>query len=313
LPRNVGLPEESGRSHRIEFMSDKYRKCRTISLRNHPEFNEAWLQKLITDDPELLGLGLLDVVAREKIQFGGGRLDLLMQDVDAGDRYEVELQLGPTDPSHIIRTIEYWDLERRRNPQLSHTAVIVAEQITSRFFNVISLFNRAIPIIAIQVQAIEVEGFLTLTFTKILDLSAVGEEDELQQVEPTDRSYWESAANADMLQLTDQMVALLEEVTQKSIQAKYNKNYVGLSFDGFVNNFVIFKPRKQVVVAEIRLPRTGLVDSIIADAELDQLPYSSRWGRYRVRIAKKTFEDSVSPLRELFIESWKNSAGIDSE
>ena len=153
----------------------------------------------------------MDVVAREKIQFGGGRLDLLMQDVDAGDRYEVELQLGPTDPSHIIRTIEYWDLERRRNPQLSHTAVIVAEQITSRFFNVISLFNRAIPIIAIQVQAIEVEGFLTLTFTKILDLSAVGEEDELQQVEPTDRSYWESAANADMLQLTDQMVALLED------------------------------------------------------------------------------------------------------
>ncbi len=31
-----------------------------------------------------------------------------------------------------------------------HTAVIVAEDITSRFLNVISLFNGTIPIIAIQ-------------------------------------------------------------------------------------------------------------------------------------------------------------------
>ena len=294
-------------------MSNQYRKCRTISLRNHPLFNEAWLQKLITDDPELLGLGALDVVAQEKIQFGGGRLDLLMQDADAGERYEVEIQLGPTDPSHIIRTIEYWDLERRRNPQLSHTAVIVAEQITSRFFNVISLFNRAIPIIAIQVQAIEVEGYLTLTFTKILDLSAVGEEDELQQAEPTDRAYWESAANVDMLQLTDELVNLLEEVTNKSIQPKYNKHYVGLSVEGFVNNFVVFKPRKNAVVAEIRLPRSPLVDSMIADADLDELPYASKWGRYRVRIAKKTIQESAEILSELFKESWKNSSGVESD
>ena len=293
-------------------MSQQYRKSRTISLRNHPQLNEAWLQKLITDDPEILGLGALDFVAREKIQYGGGRLDLLMQDVDAGERYEIEIQLGPTDPSHIIRTIEYWDLERRRNPHLSHTAVIVAEQITSRFFNVISLFNRAIPIIAIQVQAIEMEGLMTLTFTKILDLSAVGEEEELQQIEPTDRGYWESSASTEMLQLTDKLVQILEEVTGKSIQPKYNKHYVGLSFNGNVNNFVIFKPRKQGVLAEIRLPRSAQVDSIIEDADLDGLPYANRWGRYRVRIAKNTYEQSTEPLRELFTESWKNSGGGDS-
>jgi len=41
-------------------------------------------------------------------------------------RYEVEIQLGATDESHIIRTIEYWDIERKRYPQYEHTAVIVA-------------------------------------------------------------------------------------------------------------------------------------------------------------------------------------------
>ena len=50
-------------------------------------------------------------------------------------------QLGKTDESHIIRTIEYWDIERKRYPQYDHTAVIVAEEITSRFLNVIGLFK----------------------------------------------------------------------------------------------------------------------------------------------------------------------------
>ena len=73
------------------------------------------------------------------------RLDLLFIDSDGKERYEVEIQLGATDESHIIRTIEYWDIERKRYPQYNHTAVIIAEDITSRFLNVISLFNGSIP------------------------------------------------------------------------------------------------------------------------------------------------------------------------
>lgn len=41
----------------------------------------------------------------------------------------------------MIRTIEYWDIERKRYPQYEHCAVIIAEDITSRFLNVIQLFN----------------------------------------------------------------------------------------------------------------------------------------------------------------------------
>lgn len=62
---------------------------------------------------------------------------------DTNGRYEVEVQLGSTDESHIIRTIEYWDIERKRYPQYDHTAVIVAEDITSRCLNVISLIRPA--------------------------------------------------------------------------------------------------------------------------------------------------------------------------
>jgi hypothetical protein len=41
---------------------------------------------------------------QERIQPAGGRLDLLFQDAEKR-RYEVELQLGAVDESHIIRTI----------------------------------------------------------------------------------------------------------------------------------------------------------------------------------------------------------------
>jgi hypothetical protein len=78
------------------------------------------------------------------------------------------LQLGATDESHIIGTIEYWNTERRRWPQYDHVAVIVAEEITARFFNVISLFNGFIPIIAIQMSAIELGDAVTLFFSTVL-------------------------------------------------------------------------------------------------------------------------------------------------
>jgi hypothetical protein len=78
---------------------------------------------------------------------------LLCQDADAHSTYEIEIQLGKTDESHIIRTIEYRDLERKRYPQYDHNAVVVAEEITSRFLNVISLFNGVIPLVAIQITS----------------------------------------------------------------------------------------------------------------------------------------------------------------
>ena len=98
-------------------MSYRWVEPKKISLRNHPEFNERWVQERIVENPGLLGLGDLIVKDQERHQPRAGRLDLLLQDPESTQRYEVELQLGPTDESHIIRTIEYWDIERRRYPQ----------------------------------------------------------------------------------------------------------------------------------------------------------------------------------------------------
>jgi hypothetical protein len=98
-------------------MNAPYVKPIRLSLRAHPELTEKWVQKLIAEDPSVLGLGDLILRDQERIQPRAGRLDLLLQDPDTRRRYEVELQLGATDEAHIVRTLEYWDIERKITAQ----------------------------------------------------------------------------------------------------------------------------------------------------------------------------------------------------
>lgn len=143
--------------------------ARQMSIRDagHDEF---WLQKYIYDNPACLGLGELESLQRERTQPTGGRLDILLKDPADDAMYELELMLGETDETHIVRMIEYWDNEKRRWPQRQHFAVLVAEHINRRFFNVIHLLSHSIPIIAIQVALIEGgSGREILFFTKVLD------------------------------------------------------------------------------------------------------------------------------------------------
>lgn len=142
-----------------------------IDMKGHPNFNERWLHDHLKNDPGLLGRGFetLEALDSERRQPGAGRLDLLLENPADRTRYEVEIQLGAVDESHIVRTIEYWDIERRRYPKREHIAVIVAEDITSRFLNVISLFNGSIPLIAIQLKCVKVGDGVMLVATRVLD------------------------------------------------------------------------------------------------------------------------------------------------
>ena len=188
----------------------------------------------------MLGLGEVIIHTRERKQLTGGRIDFLLSDPDTDTRYEVEIQLGATDESHIIRTIEYWDNERRRFPSKDHIAVIVAEDITSRFFNVISLLNKSVPIIAIQLNAVKVENKISLNFTKILNTSDELEDEDLS-AEVVDRSYWERISNPKSISLMDELVGITKEIC-KDQKVTYNKHHVALGTQK--RNFAWFHPRK---------------------------------------------------------------------
>lgn len=264
----------------------KYAKPDRIWLKEHPELDERWLQDRIGEDPALLGLGDLVLKDRERLQPRAGRLDLLLQDAETNKRYEIEVQLGKTDESHIIRTIEYWDIERKRYPQYDHTAVIVAEDITSRFLNVIGLFNGAIPLVAIQMSAIRLGDTVSLVCSTVLDearLGLVDEDEEVQAV--TDRSYWEARASKHTLAMADEMLEVVRALDPE-LELKYNRFYIGLSKGGHPNNFVIFRPKKDWLRLEVRLDRSDETQAQLDGSGLDVMDYDARWGRYRIRLAK---------------------------
>ena len=166
---------------------------------------------------------------------------------DDGNRYEVEIQLGSTDSSHIIRTIEYWDAEKKRYPQHDHCAVIVAEEITGRFMNVISLFNGSIPLIALQLSAYEDRDDVSLVFTKIIDRIELCTEEE-EELAPTDRNYWENdRSTGNMMKIVDAIYDGLGDLLT-GYELKYNKFYIGFSSKGVSINFMNFSPKKNLFI-----------------------------------------------------------------
>jgi hypothetical protein len=277
----------------------KYEPITKLSLKSHPELTERWDQDRIAENPQILGLGDVVLKDKERIQPRAGRLDLLLQDAEASHRYEVEVQLGKTDESHIIRTIEYWDIERKRYPQYEHTAVIVAEEITARFLNVISLFNGTIPLVAIQMSAVQLSGTVSILFTTVLDetrLGLVDEDEELQEV--TDRAYWEARGSKATVAMADEVLKLVAEFAP-GLELKYNKFYIGLATNGQPNNFVQFRPQKNALRVEVRLSQSQETEAAIEASGLDVMDYDKRWGRYRLRLSKGevvTYSEVLSAL-----------------
>lgn len=283
-------------------------KPEKVSLAKHPEIKEAWLQDQIANDPSILELGDLILKDKERIQPRAGRLDLLLQDPDTNRRYEVEIQLGKTDETHIIRTIEYWDIERKRYPQYDHCAVIVAEDITSRFLNIISLFNGHIPLIAIQLNAFKFpdKDGIALVFTKILDelpLGLVDEDEEIQEV--TDREYWLKRGSKDTVKIADSVLGIIKEFAP-DIEFKYNKFYIGLATGGQPNNFTIFRPRKKDLNVEIRLPHSEELQQKIDESGIDDMGYLKKWEKYRFRLSKSDIKTHHELLKEIMQLAYEN-------
>lgn len=231
-------------------MAPDLRKSAPVRLRALG-LGEKWLQDRIEEDPSILGLGDVQLIRRERKQSSGGRLDFLFYDPEQETRYTVEVMLGSLDESHIIRTIEYWDIERQRYPTYEHRAVIVAEEITARFFNVIRLLNRSVPLIALQLSAFQVgKDEIILHGIKVLDIYEEAEPEEEEGGAQVDRRYWERRASPAALQALDAVVGV---VTSEIAPARvtYNKGHVALGTSG--RNFCWFHPPREASHCHVRV------------------------------------------------------------
>lgn len=274
-----------------------------IILQYHPEITEKIIQEKIAEEPAIMGLGDLILKDKERIQPRSGRLDLLMQDADTNRRYEIEIQLGKTDENHIIRTIEYWDIEKKRYPMYDHCAVIIAEDITSRFLNIIGLFNGFIPLIAIQMSAFKFGDDVALVFTKVLDempLGLLDEDEEIRAV--TNRDYWLKRGTEKTVKIADELLELINGF-KPGFTLKYNKFYIGLAREGQPNNFVVFRPKKSFLRLDLRLLKAQEIDDLIEKDGLDEMEYDTRANWYRIRLNPGDVKKHEVLIKDLLIKS----------
>ncbi|HUN55561.1 MAG TPA: hypothetical protein VMU29_10440 [Smithella sp.] len=216
--------------------------------------DEYWLQDLIYNDPSILGLGALQPVNKEKKQSSGGRLDILLKDPQDNTMYEIELMLGETDPSHIIRSIEYWDNEKRKYPQRQHFAVLIAESFDRRYFNIVQIMSLNIPMIAIQADLLEVNSDHILNFNKILDVYIEPEDEEETIVNESswaDKSKW----------TLDSAKEFVDLLASPDIKLNYTQSYISIIINGR-NAYCLDKRTKPTSIMWFNVKDDEKADSI---------------------------------------------------
>lgn len=274
----------------------KYSKPERIRLKDHPEFSEKWLHDRIVEDPSILGLGELVLIERERRQDHAGRLDMLLADPDEDHRYEIEIMLGATDESHLVRCIEYWDIERRRYPGHDHCAVLVAEDITSRFLNVIQVMSGNIPLVAIQLSALKVGDQIVLDFVRVVDRASLRRDDEGGVEAPkASREYWVNKVGEQIVGLADQLLTIINAKDPKQ-HLNYNRYFIGLTDGARSRNFIYFRPRKSFlrVLAEV-----NDVNGWISRFEEAGLEATNRDDRVAVNLPPKALEPNRKLVAEL--------------
>jgi hypothetical protein len=282
-----------------------------LSLKRHPEFNERWVQDYLKDNLSALKLGNVELLGAEKRQPRGGRVDLLLHDPEEERRYEVELMLGATDPSHILRCIEYWDEERRRYPAYKHIAILIAEDITSRFLNLISLLGGSIPIIAYQLSALRIDDKIILHFTRILDHAQQRTDDEYELGRrstsggTTDRAAWEQRVPTDILHICDEVAVMAAAASGVLCRVEYTRRFINFYRDGEDDCRVFALPAMRLIHIGVfvdnpaawmeRVEETGLPASI------------RRGGRVaRVTVVPGNFETHRALIAELIADGFNN-------
>ncbi len=275
-------------------MSKEIQIAQSLPIRE-TGLDEYWLQDQIYENPTCLGLGELDAIAKERQQSSGGRLDILLKNPEDDTMYEVEVMLGETDETHIIRTIEYWDNEKRRWPQRQHFAVLVAEHINRRFFNVIHLLSYSIPIIAIQVSLLENDGKRSLFFTRVLDTFEEIDDGTSIDDKTYNPDYWAKKAKW-TLETSETLLNIAQDIfTEPALN--YLKHYVAISVSG--NNYFWLIKRsinKSLLGFRISPP---LQDETAALLDGNNISYVRKPKEFRITVDKQMIEKNKEVFQSI--------------
>lgn len=225
-------------------------KHKEISLKKHSIIEERHIQSIIVANPKILGLGDDLKGSKEINQKNAGRLDLLFQDNNLNKKYEVEIQLGQLDESHLLRTIGYWNIERKKSPDFDHTAVVIAENIRPKILDLIELLKGIVSVIVLEMTAFEKEnGIICLKFERIDLNKRIGREDDNDNVikekyesfEELDIYFRENKASETAKEIVNKIYYLLQKI-DPNMKIYCTKKYIGFRKE-YEDQFVFVEPR----------------------------------------------------------------------
>jgi len=133
----------------------------------------------------------------------------------------------------------------------------------------------------------------------------VDEDEEVQEV--TDRAYWEKRGSKNTLAMADELLEIIKKI-DATLEMKYNKFYIGLARNGQPSNFVVFRPKKDWIRVEPRLPRADETQAQLETEGLDLMDYDTRWGRYRINLAKGDVKKHEAFLTSFLKRAYEESA-----
>jgi hypothetical protein len=146
-----------------------YVKPEHIRMETHASLDTRWLEKIVLDDPAVLGLGHVTPRGSGAVWATSNRLELLLHDPRKNIQYEIVMQLGCSSEDHISRVIELYLAQQRRHPAWRHVAVVAAEELTQQSFRDFDLYEPPIPVVLLQMSVVKLDNLVTLVSTVVVD------------------------------------------------------------------------------------------------------------------------------------------------
>jgi hypothetical protein len=176
--------------------------------------------------------------------------------------------------------------------------VLIAEEVTSRFLNVMSLLAGSIPLVAIQLNVLKVEDQLLLDFVKVLDQRALREDDAGETGGgEANRSMWEERVGSDVMKICDRIAEIANEVAEPKLELKYQKRHLGLCPHGSFFNVAALIPKMAFVAVRMGIPDSDAWLKRFQDAGSEV--NSRNPGSITIRIRRDELQEHAVMVREL--------------
>jgi uncharacterized protein with ParB-like and HNH nuclease domain len=134
----------------------------------------------------------------------------------------------------------------------------------------------------------------------LLNFSNRSEDNEQIHV---DRSFWESKANSDALNILDGCFQLFKEIDSE-MSLNYVQSYVGLLKNGKAYNCTLFQPTSSYVRTRVYVENPSEWITQLQNAGVSSNVALGKNGRIRIRISKENFTFHRELLRRLFEASY---------